>query len=89
MVATSVWTPPLEVIPVFVHAGTILPVEQNGEIVLEVFPGRQTTGILYEDDGASFDYERGAFSLTQFTWKDGKLRVDSSSRREAEGSGQQ
>jgi alpha-glucosidase len=64
---------PLEVIPVFVRAGTILPVENN---TLEVYPGEHTTGELYEDDGQSFDFERGRYSLAQFTWKAGQLHVD-------------
>jgi alpha-glucosidase len=64
---------PLEVIPVFVRAGTILPVESN---TLEIYPGPHTTGLLYEDDGQSFDFERGRYSLTHFMWKAGKLRVD-------------
>lgn len=74
---------PLDTIPLFVRAGTILPMTgpiehtgQKSEIVLDVYPGKKTTGYLYEDDGASFGYERGAYSLMQFVWADGKLRVD-------------
>jgi alpha-glucosidase len=75
---------PLDTIPLFVRAGTILPmtkaIEHTGEkvdeIILAVYPGKKTTGYLYEDDGASFGYETGKYSLTQFTWSDGQLAVD-------------
>ncbi len=75
---------PLDTIPLFVRAGSILPTtkpiqhtgEKVSEIILEVYPGAKTTGYLYEDDGASFDYERGRYSLTNFTLAAGKLRVD-------------
>jgi alpha-glucosidase len=75
---------PLDTLPLFVRAGSILPmtrpIEHTGqktdEIILDVYPGKKTSGYLYEDDGESFDYERDAYSLTNFTWSDGKLRVN-------------
>jgi len=74
---------PLEKLPLYVRAGSILPmtkpIEHTNqaikEVVLDVYPGNETTGYLYEDDGASFDFEHGAYSLTRFAWMDGKLRV--------------
>ena len=47
-----------------------------GEIILDVYPGKKTSGYLYEDDGESFNYERGGYSLTHFAWTNGKLKVD-------------
>jgi len=35
-----------------------------------VFPGRSGKFDLYEDDGLSNAYERGAFSLTPMQWND-------------------
>lgn len=76
---------PLEKIPVFVRAGSILPTcepldytdqKPVREIMLDVYPGRKTTGYLYEDDGQSFGYEAGEYSLTKFTWANGELQVD-------------
>ncbi len=49
---------------------------RTNEIILDVYPGKKTTGYLYEDDGESFNYERDAYSLTHFTWTDGRLKVD-------------
>lgn len=75
---------PLETMPLFVRAGTILPtipamdyVSQRPAppITLDIYPGRPTTGYLYEDDGDTFAYERGGSSLTRFTWTGRKLQV--------------
>jgi len=76
---------PLDKLPLFVRAGSIIPMtepieyvdqKRNGEITLDVYPGKNTAGYLYEDDGESFNYERGACSLTHFAWTNGKLKVD-------------
>ena len=76
---------PFDTLPLFVRAGSIIPMTKPmefigrksiGEIVLDIYPGKKTAGYLYEDDGESFNYERGAYSLTQFAWANGKLNVD-------------
>ncbi len=76
---------PLDTLPLFVRAGAILPMTEPIEsmqqkvidkIILDVYPGRKTSGSLYEDDGESFEYEVGSYSLTNFTWADGKLKAE-------------
>jgi alpha-glucosidase len=76
---------PLDVMPLFVRAGSIIPMtepiefvdqKRPDEIILDIYPGTKTTGYLYEDDGESFDHETGAYSLTKFTWTDRGLKVD-------------
>jgi len=68
--------PPLDTLPVYVRAGTILPeqpVVQNvdetprGPLELKVFPGPGCGGSLYMDDGNTFAYQKGEFLRTQFT----------------------
>jgi alpha-glucosidase len=75
---------PLETMPLFVRAGSIIPMmeptefvgqKEVKEIILGVYPSLKTAGYLYQDDGESFNYERGLYSLTHFTWKDGALKV--------------
>ncbi|EGF90007.1 alpha-xylosidase [Asticcacaulis biprosthecium C19] len=70
---------PLAQIPVHVRAGTVLPlgptVQSTAEItgqVLDilVFPGRDGTFALYEDDGLTYGYESGACSTIPINWKD-------------------
>ena len=76
---------PLDVLPLFIRAGSIIPMTElvestdqirGDEIILDVYPGTKTSGYLYEDDGETFACERGEYSLTSFTWADGKLKVD-------------
>ncbi|MBC7233360.1 MAG: glycoside hydrolase family 31 protein [Chloroflexi bacterium] len=66
---------PLERIPVFVRAGTVLPtwpVMQHTDeqpvdrLILHVYPGDGQSW-LYEDDGHSLAYLRGEYRLTRFT----------------------
>jgi alpha-D-xyloside xylohydrolase len=74
---------PIDIIPVFVKAGAILPmgsaVESTNEAQkvasLRVYPGADGMFELYRDDGTTYDYEQGKFELTQLHWSDtaGKL----------------
>lgn len=70
---------PLDRIPVFVRAGAILPmgpvVQHTGEKVavpleLHIFPGKSSSFILYDDDGETYAYERGAYSERVLHWND-------------------
>jgi alpha-D-xyloside xylohydrolase len=78
----SVETPaPLEQIPLYVRAGSILPigplVQYAGEkpadpLELRIYRGADGSFTLYEDEGDNYNYERGAYSTIQFTWDDTK-----------------
>ena len=66
-------------IPVFVRAGTILPlgpVVQNTEerpdssLEIRVYPGSDGSFTLMEDDGKSYDYIDGKICKTVFNWDD-------------------
>lgn len=69
---------PLDTIPVYVKAGSILPmgeeIENNGTeqkmIELHVYPGKDAEFALYSDDGCSYAYENGAYSLIRFIWSE-------------------
>ena len=66
---------PLEKIPVFARQGAIIPkgevIQHTGEpshaMTLEVMPGDFSSFNLYEDDGNSFDYQRGAYLRTELS----------------------
>jgi alpha-glucosidase (family GH31 glycosyl hydrolase) len=53
-------------------------------VVLRVYPGADGAMTLYEDDGVSFDYEKGAFTRIVCSWNDGSrtlsLRADPKGR---------
>lgn len=68
--------PPLDTLPVYVRAGTILPLQpvvQNidelpkGALELKVYPGPNCAGNLYMDDGNTFAYQKGEFLRAHFT----------------------
>ena len=69
----------LETIPLYVRAGSILPLgpvkQFTGEIVEEplsvsIYPGADASFLLYEDDGASFNYRKGEWMGIQMAWDD-------------------
>ena len=62
----------LSYIPVFVRAGSILPLD--GDRVM-VFPGADGSFTLYEDDGTTTDYEQGASSTIYFDWEQLRQRL--------------
>lgn len=62
--------------PIFVKAGAIIPsqevVNYVGEkeidqIILDIYPERDSHFQLYNDDGKSLDYKNGAFNITNIT----------------------
>jgi len=70
---------PLDRIPVFVRAGSILPLgpdeeyadqKTNGPIELRVYPGADATFTLYNDEGDNYNYEKGAHSLIPIHWSE-------------------
>jgi alpha-glucosidase len=70
--------PELATLPVFVRAGSILPLEPlvqstsetpNGPLTLRVYAGDACSGDLYLDDGKSYAFERGDSLRMHFTCK--------------------
>jgi alpha-glucosidase/alpha-D-xyloside xylohydrolase len=67
---------PIDTIPLFVRAGSILPLgspvldaNQPQKIAsVRVYPGADADFTLYSDDGKTYDYESGKNSLTQLHW---------------------
>jgi alpha-D-xyloside xylohydrolase len=76
--ATVIVDAPLDRIPLEVRAGSILPlgpvIEYAGQatdpIELRVYPGADADFTLYEDEGDSYRYERGAHSTVALHWDD-------------------
>lgn len=70
---------PLDRIPVFIKSGTVLPIyeeaplhalELGRPLSLQVYTGTSGELKLYEDDGISWDYEKGAYSVRTLTWNE-------------------
>ena len=49
----------------------------NRELELRIYPGADGRFSLYEDDGTSYDYERGDCAWIDFAWEDARkiLRI--------------
>jgi alpha-D-xyloside xylohydrolase len=76
---------PLSKIPLYVKAGSIVPMGPNIQYATEsidpleirVYKGANGTFTLYEDEGDTYNYETGKYSTITFTWDDtaGKLSI--------------
>ncbi len=67
---------PIEQIPLFVRAGSIVPIgaeiqstaTRQAIAQILVYPGKDGDFTLYDDDGISYDYEKGKGSATRLRW---------------------
>lgn len=68
---------PLDIIPVFVKAGSILPInkvvqyvgeQKEEELEIRIYGGADAVFDLYEDDNQTYAYENGIYSLIRFHW---------------------
>ena len=74
---------PIDQIPLFVKAGSILPLGAPVESThdrqplekIRIYPGANAEFTLYTDDGTTYAYETGAHQITTLKWNDaaGKL----------------
>jgi alpha-D-xyloside xylohydrolase len=74
---------PIDTIPLFVRAGSIIPLGAPVESThqtqviekIRVYPGADASFTLFSDDGVTYAYEQGAGSITRLRWDDaaGKL----------------
>jgi alpha-glucosidase/alpha-D-xyloside xylohydrolase len=71
---------PIDTIPLFVRAGSIVPLgapvlsthEPQAIAAVRVYPGADAEFTLYSDDGTTYSYEKGAGSTTKLHWDDTK-----------------
>ncbi|MGA2300825.1 MAG: TIM-barrel domain-containing protein [Candidatus Acidiferrum sp.] len=83
----------LETLPLYVRAGSILPLGPVKQFTAEkvdeplsvsIYPGADASFLLYEDDGTSFNFRKGEWMGIQMTWNDARkalsLQLASGSR---------
>jgi alpha-D-xyloside xylohydrolase len=72
---------PLEKIPLFVRAGSILPMTQPMQFAdeipgapceIRIYRGADGAFALYEDAGDGYGYERGEFALVNLSWSEAR-----------------
>ncbi len=76
---------PIDQMPVFVRAGSIVPMgadilstaTKQAIAEIKVYPGKDGEFALYDDDGVSYDYEKGKGTTAKLRWSEstGKLSV--------------
>lgn len=66
---------PSSIIPLFIREGGIIPMQEKQnyigeknikELMLKIFPSKNSNYVLYEDDGITQNYKKGEYSLTRF-----------------------
>jgi alpha-glucosidase (family GH31 glycosyl hydrolase) len=83
----------LETLPLYIPAGSILPLgpvtQYAGEsspqpLSVSIYPGAEAVFRLYEDDGSSFNYRKGEWMGIHMEWNDSRrsltLRLEPNSR---------
>jgi alpha-D-xyloside xylohydrolase len=75
---------PIDIIPLFVKAGSIVPMgpfiqystEKHADpIELRIYRGADGTFTLYEDENDNYDYEKGIYSTIDFNWDDSNQQL--------------
>jgi len=78
--------------PLYVKAGSILPIGQDlqyvnekawDNITLRVYPGANASFTLYEDEGDNYNYQKGQYTEIPMTWSDKSRMLTIGSRRGA------
>jgi alpha-D-xyloside xylohydrolase len=81
---------PYERMPLFVKAGSIVPVGEElqyasekpaAPITLYIFTGKDASFTLYEDEGTNYNYEKGKYSTISFTYNEAKKEVTIGERK--------
>ncbi len=75
---------PYEKMPVFVKEGSIIPTgpelqytseKPQDAIVIHVYTGKDAAFTLYEDEGSTYDYEKGEFSTIGFNYNEATKKL--------------
>ncbi len=70
---------PIDIMPLYVKAGSIIPMgpylqyvteKPADPIELRIYPGADGTFELYEDENDNYNYEKGKYAVVPFSWND-------------------
>ena len=70
---------PIDIMPLYVRAGSIVPMgpvmeyameKPSDSIELRIYPGADAAFEYYEDENDNYNYEKGAYSIIQLSWND-------------------
>ena len=85
---------PIDIIPLFVKAGSILPmgapIESTNEkqklAKIRIYPGNDADFSVYNDDGTTYAYEKGENQITKLHWNNASSKLSSTGTKLWEGS---
>lgn len=75
---------PVDIIPLYVKAGSIIPVGPTvqfatekswDDLQLRIYPGANGEFTLYEDEDDNYNYEKGKYSTIRMTWNDKERKL--------------
>lgn len=81
---------PIDIIPLFVKAGSIIPFGPKVQYATEkkwdnleirIYPGADGEFTLYEDENDNYNYEKGSYSTITFSWDDEKKELTIGDRK--------
>lgn len=81
---------PVDIIPLYVRAGTILPVgprvryateKRWDDLEMRIYEGADGSFTLYEDENDNYNYEKGVYSTVSFLWNNAKKTLTISDRK--------
>ena len=81
---------PLDQLPLYVRAGSILPLGPDEEwstekptdpMELRIYPGANGDFTLYEDENDNYNYEKGAYATIPFHWDDSSHQLTIGDRK--------
>jgi alpha-D-xyloside xylohydrolase len=77
-------TAPIETIPLYIKAGSLVPMgpflqyateKPEDPIELRIYPGTNCDFVLYEDQNDTYNYEKGVFSTIPISWNEAKHQL--------------
>ncbi|MFZ0301228.1 MAG: TIM-barrel domain-containing protein [Terracidiphilus sp.] len=76
---------PIDTIPLFVKAGSIIPIgsaventhQKQAIVKVKVYPGADASFTLFNDDGKTYAYENGGGQVTKLHWDDAGQKLTS------------
>lgn len=87
---TIITDAPMEKIPLFVKAGSIVPMgpflqysteKPADPLELRIYPGANGSFTLYEDENDNYNYEKGMYATIEFKWDDAKKMLTIGQRK--------
>ncbi len=81
---------PLDILPLYVRAGTIVPMgpvvqyateKPDAPYELRIYPGADAKFTIYEDDNETYNYEKGECATYELSWNDAGKTLTVSARK--------